>query len=106
MLSVEPQPEQLLLEAVEAPWRGVSGEESSDGEMVVASSLQPGGPPPKRMRGVTSGQGGRGKQQQKRGGTGAGDREGLEGRGKTVASGACRGSVQILVAQCWLLAGT
>ena len=40
---------------------------------------------------------------------GADDREELEGRGKTMASGACQGSVQILVVllvQYWLLAGT
>ena len=39
VLSVELQPEELLLEAVEAPWKEVSDEESSDGEMMVASSL-------------------------------------------------------------------
>ena len=56
VLSVELQPEELLLEAVEAPWREESGEESSGGEMEVGSSLQPGGLAPKRMRDVTSGQ--------------------------------------------------
>jgi hypothetical protein len=30
---------------------------------------------------------------------GAGGREGLEGRGKAISSGACQGSVQILVVQ-------
>ena len=39
VLSVELQPEELLLEAVEAPWKEVSDEESSDEEMMVASSL-------------------------------------------------------------------
>ena len=40
VLGAELQPEELLLEA---PWKEVSDEESSDGEMVVASSLHPGG---------------------------------------------------------------
>jgi hypothetical protein len=64
VLSVELQPEELLLEAVEAPWKEVSNEESSDGKMEVGSSLQPGGLAPKRMRDVASGQDGRGKKQQ------------------------------------------
>ena len=67
MLSVELQPEELLLEAVEVPWRGESGEESSGEEMEAGSSLQPGGLAPKRMRVGANGQDGRGKQQQKRG---------------------------------------
>ena len=66
---MELQPEELLLEAVEASWKEVSNEESSDGEMEVGSSLQPGGLAPKRirMRDVANGRDGRGKKQQKRG---------------------------------------
>ena len=72
---MELQPEELLLEAVEAPWK-----ESSDGEMMVASSLHPGGLAPKRMRDEASGQDGRDKQQQnggsRRQGGAGGEREG------------------------------
>ena len=64
VLSVELQPEELLLEAVEAPWREESDEESSGGEMevVTCSSLQPGGLVPEGVRDVVNGQDGRGKQ--------------------------------------------
>ena len=67
------------------------------------SPLYPGGLAPKRMRDVTMGQDGRGKQQQRGGSRGQGE---LEGGDKAMASGACQGSVWILVVQCWLLAGT
>ena len=43
VLSVELQPEELLLEAMELSWRKESGEESSGEEMEVGSSMQPGG---------------------------------------------------------------
>ena len=39
VLSAELQPEELLLEAVEAPWKEMSDEESSDEEVEVGSSL-------------------------------------------------------------------
>ena len=39
VLSVELQPEELLLEAAEAPWKEMSDEESSDVEMMVAGSF-------------------------------------------------------------------
>ena len=45
----ELQPEELLLEAVGAPWKEVSGEESSDEEVEVGSPLYPGGLAPKRI---------------------------------------------------------
>ena len=64
---------------------------SSGGEVEVCSPLQPGGLAPKRMRDGSSGQDGRGKQQQKRSRGGTDDREKLEGRGKAAASGACQG---------------
>ena len=67
VLSVELQPEELLLEAVEAPWREESDEESSGGEAEACAPLQPRGLAPKWMRDVTRGQDGRVKQQQKRG---------------------------------------
>ena len=66
VLGVELQPEELLLGAVEAPWGEESGEVSSGEEAKVRSPLQPGGLAPKRMRDGSSGQDGRGKQQQKR----------------------------------------
>ena len=43
------QPEELLLEAVEAPWRETSFGESSDEEVVVGSSLYPGELAPKNL---------------------------------------------------------
>ena len=95
MLSAELQPEELLLEAVEAPWKEMSDEESSDEEVEVCAPLQPRGLAPKRVREVTRGQDDRGKQQQR--GSRSRGREGLEGRGKAMASGACQGSVQTLV---------
>ena len=39
VLSAELQPEELLLEAVDAPWKEVRDEESSDEEVEVGSSL-------------------------------------------------------------------
>ena len=59
--------EELLLEAVEAPWKEVSCGESSDEEVEVGSSLYPGELAPKRMRDETRGQGDRSRQQQKGG---------------------------------------
>ena len=44
------QPEKLLLEAVEAPWKEVSSEESSDEGVVVCAPLKSRGPAPKRTR--------------------------------------------------------
>ena len=80
VLGAELQPEELLLEAVEAPWKEVSDEESSDEEVEVGSPLYPGGLAPKRMRDVARGQDGRGKQQQKGGsrrqGGAGGERQG------------------------------
>ena len=67
VLSAELQPEELLLEAVKAPWKEASDEESSDEEVEVGSPLYPGELAPKRMRDETRGQDGRSKQQQKRG---------------------------------------
>ena len=66
VLGVELQPEELLLGAVEAPWREESDEVSSAEEVEVCSPLQPGGLAPKRMRDGSSGQpeGGRGKPEQ------------------------------------------
>ena len=81
---------------MEAPWKEMSDEESSDEEVDVGSSLYPGELASKRTRDEAS--------SNRR--AGAGGREGLEGRGKAIASEACQGSVQILVVQCWLLAGT
>ena len=48
VLGVELQPEELLLEAVEAPWREESEEVSSGEEVEGHASLQPRGPTPKR----------------------------------------------------------
>ena len=80
MLGAKLQPEELLLEAVEAPRKEVSGGESSDEEVEVGSSLYPGELAPKRMRDETRGQDGRSKQQQKRGskrqGGAGGERQG------------------------------
>ena len=67
MLGGELQRGELLLEAVEAPWKEENGGESSDGEVEMGSTLHPGGLASKRMRDVASGQDGRGKQQQRRG---------------------------------------
>ena len=64
---MELQPEELLLEAVEAPWREESDEESSGEEVEACAPLQPRGLAPKRMRDATRCQDGRGRQQQKRG---------------------------------------
>jgi len=46
-VGVELQPEELLLEAVEAPWREERDEVSSGEEVEVCSPLQPGGLAPK-----------------------------------------------------------
>ena len=53
VLGVELQPEELLLEAVEAPcsWREERDEMSSGEEMEGQAVRQPGGPAPKRLRG-------------------------------------------------------
>ena len=61
MLGAELQPEELLLEAVEALWR-----EEEDGKVEVMERvvLQPRGPAPKRLRDKSWGLGGEGKQQQ------------------------------------------
>ena len=67
VLSAELQPEGLLLEAVEAPWKEMRDEESSDDEVEMCAPLQPRGLAPKRMREATRAQDGRGKQQQQRG---------------------------------------
>ena len=69
VLGVELHPEELLLKAVEAPWKEVSSEESSDGEVVVCAPLKPRGPAPKWMRGEARDQEGqtKQKQQQRRG---------------------------------------
>ena len=65
--------------------------------------LHPKGLAPKRMRDLVTGQEGQGKQQQRRGA----EDEGELSRGiKAMASGACQGSVWILVVQCRLLATT
>ena len=70
VLGEELQLKELLLEAVEAPWKEVSGEESSDEDVEVGSPLYPGGLAPKRMRDETIGQDGRSKQHvQPRGGS-------------------------------------
>ena len=63
VLGAELQPEELLLEAVEAPWKEVSDGESSDEEMEMGSPLYPRGPAPKRMGDAAKCQDGRGKQQ-------------------------------------------
>ena len=42
VLGEELQPEELLLEAVEAPWKEESDGESSDGEVEMGSPLHPG----------------------------------------------------------------
>ena len=55
MLDVELQPEELLLEAVEAPWREERDEVSSEEEAEVCGPLQPGGLAPKRVRDGSSG---------------------------------------------------
>ena len=68
MLGAKLQPEDLLLEAVGASWKEVSGEEASVEEVVVGSPLYPGELAPKRMRDETRGQEGRSRQQQKGGG--------------------------------------
>ena len=73
------QPEELLLEAVEAPWEEVSDEESSGGEVGVGSPLYPRGLAPEGVRDVARGQDGRGKQQQKGGSRG---QEGAGGWGQ------------------------
>ena len=59
VLGAELQPEEPLLEAVKAPWKEVSGEESSDEEVEVGSPLYPRGRglAPKRMRDETMGPG-------------------------------------------------
>ena len=50
VLGAELQPEELLLEAVEAPWKEERDEVSSGEEVEACSPLQPGGLAPKRMR--------------------------------------------------------
>ena len=54
MLGAELQPEELLLEAVDAPWKEVSDRESSDEEVEMGSPLYPRGLSlaPKKMRDV------------------------------------------------------
>ena len=80
VLGAELQPEELLLEAVEAPWKEASDGESSDEEMEMGSPLYPRGLTPKRMRDVARGQDGRGKQQKggsrRQGGAGGAGGEG------------------------------
>ena len=73
----------------------MSGEESSDGEVVVCAPLKPRGPAPKWTRGEA---GGRMTEPSSSKGEGAGSREELEGRGREMVSEACQGLVQILVA--------
>ena len=96
MIGVELQREELLLGAVEAPWKGESDEVSRGEEVEEQASLQPGGPAPKRLKDESRGLGGRGMQQQGKGGggrDGQGRREfgNYEGdRGE--ANGACQGS--------------
>ena len=60
--------------------------------------LHPRGLAPKRMRDEITDQDDRGKHQQKRRGRGQGGAESI--RNKAMASGACQGSVWILVVQC------
>ena len=64
--------------------------------------LRPRGLAPKRLRDMTIEQDGRGKQQQKRKGSG---KEGAGKKQQVMASGAWQGSEWILVVQSWLLAG-
>ena len=81
VLGIELQPEELLVVAVEAPWKGESDEVSSGEEVEGLVSLQPGGPAPKRLRDENRGLSGRGKQRKKRGQQrGAGKKE--QGRGR------------------------
>ena len=66
VLGGELQPEELLLKAVEAPWKEEESDEVSSGEEVEGlASLQPGGPAPKRLRDESRGLGGRGKQRKR-----------------------------------------
>ena len=90
LLGVELQPEEPLLEAVEAPWREESDEVSSGDEVEGHPSLQPCGLTPNRMRGESRGLDGRGKQQQKKRGDNR-EEQGRRDRGE--ASGACQGPV-------------
>ena len=50
VLGVELQPEELLLEAVEAPWREKGNGEAGGVEVEGQVGLQPGGPAPKGLR--------------------------------------------------------
>ena len=56
---MELQPEEPLLEAVEAQWKVLSNEGSSDEEVEVGSSLYPGELAPNRTRNETRGKDGR-----------------------------------------------
>ena len=93
VLGAELQPEELLLETVEAPWEEVGGEESSGEGVEVGSPLYPGELAPKRMRDehgmrpeVRKVEADNSRRE------GAGGRVELLGRGQATASGACQGS--------------
>ena len=77
VLGAELQPEKRL-EAAEAPWKGMSDEQSSDEEVEVGSSLYPGGLAPKRMRMRPEDRKVEASSNRREG---AGGREELEGRG-------------------------
>ena len=63
VLGVGLQPEELLLEAMEAPWRDEDGEKAGEVQVEERVALQPGGATPKRLRGKNWEQGGAAKQQ-------------------------------------------
>ena len=67
VLGAELRQEELLLEAVGAPWKEMRGEESNDEEVRMCSPLYPSDLVPKRMRDETSGQEDRSEEQQKGG---------------------------------------